>query len=118
MSAFTTKFKFLIFFAFVVFSGFGKAQAQNVVYGNEWINYNQSYYKINILKDGLYKITAANLAAAGITGVDPDKFQIFRRGKELAIYVKKTPANSTDFIEFYGHRNDGALDTALFLIII
>lgn len=38
---------------FILFSEGLQAQS----YGNEWINYNQTYYKIKISQDGLYRIT-------------------------------------------------------------
>jgi hypothetical protein len=83
------------------------------VYGHEWINYTQPYYKIQVVRNGLHRITYNELAAAGINSVNPEKFQIFRRGKQLAVYVNgqnDQTLNAGDYIEFYGERNDGKLD--------
>lgn len=86
--------------------------------GNEWIKFNQQYFKIPIAKDGLYRLTYANLVDAGIsTSVDPRKIQIFHRGVEQAIYVEGEndgQLNTSDYIEFYGRQNDGTLDTDLY----
>ncbi|MCV9389524.1 hypothetical protein [Reichenbachiella ulvae] len=35
-------------------------------YGNEWINYNQQYYKIQIAENGIYQLTRTQLATAGV----------------------------------------------------
>ncbi|MEM9887101.1 MAG: C25 family cysteine peptidase [Bacteroidota bacterium] len=89
-------------------------------YGNEWINYNQSYYKVKVNADGIYRITYADLTAA-----DPDlvnnlpqvsNFQLFYRGNQVPIYVDGAGSFSAgEFIEFYGERNDGWLDKFLYV---
>jgi len=33
-------------------------------YGNEWIDYDQQYFKIHVSEDGLYKVSYAELLAA------------------------------------------------------
>ncbi|RZL00164.1 MAG: hypothetical protein EOO62_24175, partial [Hymenobacter sp.] len=92
------------------------AQAQSGAYGNEWIVQGQPYYKIKIWKDGLYRLDQAYLARMGAGAVAPTQLQVWRRGKEVAVYQGGNSAtldNST-FIEFYGQRNDGALDTEFY----
>lgn len=100
---------FLLFYSFF-------AHGQNN--GSEWIDFNQTYYKIPVGKDGIYRVTYADLQAAGFpTGADPRQFQLFRRGVEQAIYVAgegDSQFDSGDFIEFYGQRNDGTLDAELY----
>lgn len=96
----------------------GKSYAQP--YGNEWIRFDQSYYKIPVAKDGIYRITYEDLAAAGfpVNVVDPRKIQMFHRGTEQAIYIEGQPdaqLNPGDYIEFYGMRNDGTLDGELYM---
>jgi hypothetical protein len=86
-------------------------------YGNEWINYGQSYYKVYVHEDGIYRIPYTALANAGITGVDPHYFQLFFRGQEQYIYVhgeNNGTFYTNGYIEFYGRRNDGELDNALY----
>ncbi len=86
--------------------------------GNEWINFSQSYFKIPVGKDGIYRLTHSDLQAAGFpVESDPKKFQLFHRGVEQRIVVEgETDGqfNSADFIEFYGRRNDGTLDASLY----
>ncbi|TAE75428.1 MAG: hypothetical protein EAZ85_02370 [Bacteroidetes bacterium] len=86
-------------------------------FGNEWINSNQSYYKIPTIQTGIHRLTQSDLNTAGISGIDPKKFQIFFRGKEQAIFIQGENDGSfdaNDYIEFYGRRNDGTLDVNLY----
>src|SRR5690349_2512900 len=91
----------------------------NAQVGNEWINFNQSYFKIPIGKDGIYKLGYAELQAAGfpVASVAPKNIQLFHRGVEQAIYIEGEgdgQFNAGDFIEFYGRQNDGTLDAELY----
>ncbi|MBU6122438.1 putative type IX secretion system sortase PorU2 [Hymenobacter siberiensis] len=92
------------------------AQAQSGPVGNEWIVPGQTYYKMKIVRDGLYKIDYQYLTQAGITGVVPNELQIWRRGREIATYVggSRTTLDATSFIEFYAVHNDGRLDAELY----
>ena len=91
-------------------------QAQNV-HGNEWIKYEQTYYKIKVVQTGLYRLDYTYLNNLGLAGADPRNFQIYRRGKEIPLYVAgESDGNlgQQDYIEFFGERNDGALDSELY----
>jgi hypothetical protein len=85
--------------------------------GNEWINYNQTYFKIKVAKTGIYRLDYAYLNNAGLSGADPSKLQLWRRGKEVAIHVEGATdgtLNQGDFVQFYGERNDGKLDREIY----
>jgi hypothetical protein len=87
--------------------------------GNEWINYNQNYYKIPVAKEGIYKLTYNDLQGAGfpVGAIDPKNIQLFHRGIEQNIFVEgemDSQFDPSDFIEFYGKRNDGTLDAKLY----
>ncbi len=106
----------LLFFLFV------EAKAQT--FANGWIDYSQKYYKIKIAQNGIYRIDSATLANAGIPvgfgagAINPQNLQIFNKGKQQYIYVEGENDgvfNSSDFIEFYGEKNDGVLDTSLYV---
>ena len=92
-----------------------KAQMHNGNLGNEWINYNQTYYKMKIVEDGIYRISASTLNSAGITtsGLQAGNFQIFSMGNEIPCHVQMNGA-SVDFIEFYGKKHRGELDANLY----
>lgn len=88
-------------------------------YGNDWINTNQSYYKIKVARKGIYRLNYATLSQTipTLNSINPKNFQLFKNGKEVAIYVQGENDNSfnnTDFIEFYGEPNDGSLDKELY----
>ncbi|TZF83635.1 hypothetical protein FW774_09160 [Pedobacter sp. BS3] len=88
-------------------------------YGNDWINFTQTYFKIKVAEDGIYRINQSQLQQAGvsISSINPKNIQMFYRGKEIALYVSgedDNQFNNQDFIEFYGKKNDGGLDKPLY----
>ena len=92
------------------------AQGQ-VLHGNEWINYSQTYYKIKITKTGIYRLDQAYLSNAGLGSVNPQNLQLWRRGREVAVYVAGEGDGTLDpgdYLEFYGERNDGKLDREIY----
>ncbi|MEX2232678.1 MAG: C25 family cysteine peptidase [Cyclobacteriaceae bacterium] len=99
------------FFVFIAINAMGQ-------YGNEWIAYDQPYFKIPVGNKGIYRITHDDLQAAGLTGSpDPKTFQLFHRGKEQFILVNGESDgifDASDYIEFFGRGNDGALDSTLY----
>ncbi|HTB31095.1 MAG TPA: hypothetical protein VK808_03665, partial [Bacteroidia bacterium] len=94
--------------------------SSTTVYGNEWINYSQKYYKIKIAKNGLYRIDSTTLAKYGIPvgTINPKNYQLFFRGQQQYIYVRSKTANLSevngDYIEFYGQYNDGVPDSLVY----
>lgn len=89
----------------------------NTLYGNEWIHYDQSYYKIPITQDGMYRIYYDTLQKAGfpLNGVDASQLQVYHLGEEIPIYVSQEGALAPGFyLEFYGKKNRGELDRFLY----
>ncbi len=89
-------------------------------FGNEWIDLNQNYFRIRLVNDGIYRLTQSDLLNSGIpiTSIDPRRMQLFHRGVEQAIVIEGEQDGSfdtSDFIEFYGQRNDGGNETELYL---
>ena len=88
-------------------------------FSNEWINFTQTYYRIPVAKNGIYRLSYADLQAAGVPigSIDPRKINLFHRGTEQAIFIQGQADaifDPADFIEFYGQRNDGTLDRDLY----
>ena len=105
-------FNFFVLFFFFPFLSLAQAP-------NSWIDFSQSYYKIPVAKDGIYKLTYSDLQAAGfpVGSVDPRRMQIFHRGIEQAIFVQgqaDAVLNTSDYLEFFGQRNDGTQDANLY----
>jgi hypothetical protein len=105
-----------LLFSFVSYT----VQSQTQRYGNEWINLQQTYFKIPVAKNGLYRITTSELRQAGfpVSTVNPTAVQLFFRGQEQAIYIQGESDNrfdDADFVEFYGEGNDGTQDSLLYI---
>ena len=88
-------------------------------YGNEWIDYNQQYYKFPVTETGVHQISFSSMIAAGIpaASINPADFQVFGREKELPIRVVDGGDNSFDagdYIEFFAEYNNGWLDSTLY----
>jgi hypothetical protein len=99
---------------------FSSTMSFGQTYGNEWINYNQTYYSFKIVNTGVYKLDYSTLAAAGIplSSFQSQNIQVFGKEKELPLYVIDNGDNSIDagdFILFYAERNDGWLDSTIYL---
>lgn len=88
-------------------------------YGNEWINYNQRYYKFPVFEEGVYRINYNTLANAGIplASIDPRTIQVYNREQQVPIYVRGEEDGVfglNDFIELYATGNDGWLDALVY----
>jgi Peptidase family C25 len=112
------KILLLAFFTFTFHSIFAQMlNGIDTLYGNEWINYKQSYYKIKVAEDGIYRFNAQDLSVAGIpiSTVKGAQFQLFALGREIPMYVSnKGNFQNSDYIEFFGKKNRGELDAALY----
>lgn len=91
--------------------------AQN--FGNEWIDYTKTYYKIPVNREGIYRISYSQLQNAGfpVASIDPHQIQMFYKGKEIAIRVvgeQDSIFNTSDYVEFYGRGNGFDLLSEMF----
>ncbi|MCB9236183.1 MAG: hypothetical protein H6581_31330 [Bacteroidia bacterium] len=87
----------------------------NYDYANQWYNPAQIYVKLRLWEDGIYQVDAADLVNAGIdtTFINPDNYHLLYRGDEIPIHVEKA-GSQLNFIQFYGKRNDGLMDTVFY----
>lgn len=102
-----------LFLGLLFLSNLIQAQQSN------WYTYNQTYYKILTAKDGIYRITPEVLAANGVNvnAIDPRTIRLYHRGKEVAVSLvgqEDGSFDSEDYLDFYGLRNDGTLDSLLY----
>lgn len=92
-----------------------QAAAQSGPYGNEWIDYNKTYYKFKVAKAGIYRIPRSVLDAAGLpAGVTGANFMLYRDGLEVPVYVSANTMTGSDYIEFIGRGASGILDKELY----
>jgi hypothetical protein len=89
----------------------------DTLYGNEWINHSQTYLKIEIAEDGIYRLDGQALSSAGVpmSTIQGSNYQIFHLGKEIPTRTStNTSFGTNDYIEFFGEKNRSYLDSFLF----
>lgn len=91
--------------------------AQNVDYGNSWYiaNSGRPFVKFEVTEDGIYRVQKEDLLEAGydLNLVDPQTFQLYYRGEEVPVFIGSS-GSVWEYIEFFGKRNDGLVDTILY----
>jgi len=113
----------LCFILFIVCLPSINAQMINgtdTLYGNEWIDYTQSYFKIKIAEDGMHRLSYNDLNNAGIFSgtIIPQgqNLQLFKNGQSISFFVSEVGILATnDFLTFYGEKNRGQIDKYLYL---
>jgi len=81
---------------------------------NEWINFDQTYYKFQSEQTGLHRISYETLVEHGLD-LNGSHFKVYMAGQQIPIYVTTSENFGVgDYIEFFGETNDGAFDTQLF----
>lgn len=87
-------------------------------YGHEWIDFSKEYFKITDARTGIFKLSYDELQGVGFpVNEDPNTFQMFRKGKEIAIRVVGEEDGSfdeNDYIIYYGKKQDGEIDRELY----
>jgi hypothetical protein len=92
-------------------------QGKDTLYGNEWIHYDQSYFKFYISRDGLYRISFEDLSQAGIpvSTLKGSQLQVWRNGNEIPLLIDNPNQwTSSDKLFFWGVKNRSELDALLF----
>ena len=100
----------------ILILGFQHTTAQHT----DWINFEQTYYKIPTGEDGIHRLYYDQLAQVlfPFEQVNTSSIQIFHRGVEQAITVSDngdSRLDPGDYIEFYGRKNDGFPDRELYV---
>ena len=89
----------------------------DTLYGNEWIDFSKTYYRIDIAADGVYRIPYQALANAGfpVNSVPASQFRLYRYGQQEPVFTSTDGLLSPqDYLEFFGARNRDAVDRYLF----
>ncbi len=87
---------------------------QTYEYANGWIQPGAPYLKLRVAREGVYRLSAAQL---GLSGVSSASLRLFWRGEEVPIYVQDGgdgTLEGSDWIEFVGQRNDGEPDSVVY----
>ncbi|MCP5046746.1 MAG: hypothetical protein GY940_06215, partial [bacterium] len=92
--------------------------AQSFDYGNAWYKSNpdRPFVKLIVEQEGIYRVTAQELNATGfnMSGVNPTFLQLYYRGREIPIHVVRDAGGSLAYLDFYGKRNDGFIDSMMY----
>jgi len=87
------------------------------LYGNEWIDFGQTYYKIEVAEDGVYKLSQQDLLNAGIPAsvLRGSHVELYHEGEQVPVHVTTNGVFAgSDYLAFYGEKNDGQFDTHLY----
>ena len=110
-----------IFFLFLTISVIASAQMiqkdGKALYGNEWIDYTATYYKVKVGADSIYRINGKTLKSSGvpINLLKGSNVQLFHNGAQVPVFVSTDDdLGDEDFIEFVGEKNRGELDRFLY----
>ncbi len=107
--------KYLFLVLIIACSSWQTASAQTETdYHNDWIDFDQTYFKFKLAKDGLYKIPYSTLfgSEVSLTGSD---FKLYTRGEQIPIHVTTVGTfGPEDEIIFYGELNRGGIDSLLY----
>lgn len=83
-------------------------------YNNEWIDYNQTYYRFKTAESGLRRISYATLQNLNLPTVGFG-YRLYKNGQPVPLYVSKGGnLSENDFLEFIVAPNDGSFDTQLY----
>ena len=114
----TRRFQTIYLFAILGFFLGSQVNAfAQTAYFNEWLSSQNQYVKLLVPSDGLYRVTASDLLGGGLHTNSPitsANLQVFYRGVEIPIYVKDSISGGFEYLEFYGYKNDGAIDSLLY----
>src|ERR1700744_4250995 len=102
--------KSILLTAFIFLGLSAVLQTVHAQYANSWINYNNVYAKFKVYKEGIYRITKAQLTAANMASATGNQLAVFREGQEVPIYVSATGAlGANDYIEFYATKSNSKM---------
>lgn len=86
---------------------------------NEWLRPNETYLKVTINQDGVYRITGNELQKAGLalSEINKSKLAIYHYGKKVSLLISGSATSAftaTDYIEFFAEKNKGNQDSLLY----
>jgi hypothetical protein len=88
------------------------AQSQNT---SLWIDFNKSYLKVEVEKDGVYRISFEELSKSGLSRFT--NLGLWYHGKPMAIKTVgevNGELKAGGYIEFFGEKNKGSLDSLVY----
>jgi hypothetical protein len=85
-------------------------RSHNVDTSQAWIDFGNTMLRFFVTQDGLYKVTADWIRAAGMdpAGIDPARLQLYRKGVAVPLYMhgmEDGRFDDGDYLLFHGTRN-------------
>ena len=92
---------------------FTSAIGYSQFYSNSWIDYNKTYYKFTLAKNGICHINQSALQTLGLGNIPAEQYQLWRNGQEVTLFTSSNAGAlpASGFIEFWGTMNDGKVDS-------
>jgi len=85
-------------------------------YGNEWINFDRTYFKFQSKKTGWHSLSYQQLQDVGIE-MDPQHWKLFVDGKQVPLHIDmEEDFGPNSQLSFFGRVNDGSFDAQLFRV--
>jgi hypothetical protein len=83
---------------------FDKPELAPAAIQDQWAIAAQAGLKIGVKQNGWYRVTLAEMLAAGFVPIEAANLRMFVDGREIPIEVSKSsgPLSANDFLEFYG----------------
>lgn len=83
---------------------------------NDWIDFSQDYYRLDIPQTGVYRVSRSQLEAAGVPvgSFNPQNIQLYQNGKQVACRVGGERQGLFDYIEFFAEGNNGWFDAEMY----
>ena len=92
-----------------VLASSGPIFAQAPSYDPDWYSAGQPYLKIKVAEDGIHRVDAAEIAAAGVelASLNPASLRLLTNGSEVPIWYEggESQAGAEDYFLFVGERN-------------
>ncbi len=88
-------------------------------YTNDWIRYEQPYFKITVKQEGVYRISVDQLRKAGfpVASAPAEQLSLFYRGEEVAVRVAGVTngkLTESSYVEFFSQANTGVQDSLVY----
>ena len=92
--------------------GTSAVQGQSTPFNPGWFSAGESFVRLAVLEDGMYRVTGAQLEQAGLSlnEVNPNSLRLLENGQEIPLWIEggaQTTFQTGDAIIFSGQRNRG-----------
>lgn len=100
-------------FAFILLCGTSAVRGQSTPFNPGWFSAGESFVRLAVSEDGMYRVTGAQLEQAGLSlnEVNPNSLRLLENGQEIPLWIDggaQATVQANDAFVFAGRRNNGA----------